>query len=247
MDIKEEDILGETVSKHWYYRSKAKALIYFLEGFKPQNILDIGAGSGFFSKQLLNQSNTTQATCVDISYTSDSKQTFNNKPIFYQRQCDSGNADLVLMMDVLEHVDDDLALLSEYISKVPNQTKFMITVPAFSFLWSEHDLFLKHKRRYTLKQVEQLLKNAGLEIKRSAYYFSLVFPIALLSRLPGILVQKITHQANAGQAKSLLKQHSFLTNAFLSMLCQLELPLMKRNRIAGLSVFCLAQKTQTTR
>ena len=65
-------------------------------------------------------------------------------------------ADLLLYMDVLEHVDDDLGLLTAYLDQLERGGRVLITVPAFDFLWSNHDIFLEHKRRYTLKQVEAL-------------------------------------------------------------------------------------------
>ena len=53
MDLKEEDILGADIGRHWYYRAKAAALRRAVGGLSPQRILDVGAGSGFFSRHLL--------------------------------------------------------------------------------------------------------------------------------------------------------------------------------------------------
>ena len=52
-----------------------------------------------------------------------------------------------MIADVLEHVDDDLALLRQYAAKLGEGGRIVITVPAFSFLWSGHDVFLEHRRR----------------------------------------------------------------------------------------------------
>ena len=62
-------------------------------------------------------------------------------------------------------------------------TRFLISVPAFQFLWSGHDDFLDHKRRYTLHLLEKVLRNAGLKVKHGVYYFCIVFPIAATLRL----------------------------------------------------------------
>ena len=56
MDLKEEDILGADIGKHWYYRSKAAALRRAVGGLAPKRLLDVGAGSGFFSRHLLSES-----------------------------------------------------------------------------------------------------------------------------------------------------------------------------------------------
>jgi SAM-dependent methyltransferase len=237
MDLKEADILGDGIRDHWYYRSKAKAISRLLSHANATNILDVGAGSGFFSKYLLAKSLATEAWCVDISYDSDSDDTQAGKSIHFRRSIDSVNADLVLLMDVLEHVDDDVALLIDYARKVPRGAYFLISVPAFHFLWSGHDVFLEHKRRYHLSQIETVAKRAGLTIKRGAYYFGAVFPIAAIIRLKERLFR-----TGMEKPHSQLKQHHLIINETLALFSQVELPLMPHNRLFGLTAFCLAQK-----
>jgi len=235
MDVKETGILGSGIEEHWYYSSKAKAMEYMLEGIAPARILDVGAGSGFFSRHLLAHSDAVEAWCVDIGYAADS-DVKGAKAIHYRRSVDAVNADLLLFMDVLEHVEDDIALLQEYMAKVPQGSHLLITVPAFQFLWSGHDLFLEHKRRYTLKQLEAVVCKSGLRVRRGAYGFATVFPIAAAMRI----VDKVRNSGN--QAKSQLRRHNPVINSILKSLCSLELPLLQFNRMAGLTVFCLAEK-----
>jgi SAM-dependent methyltransferase len=236
MDLKEAEILSTGIEKHWYYSSKSKALSQITEGIIPKKILDVGAGSGFFSRYLLTSSGATEAWCVDIGYEVDSDQTEQGKPVHYRRSIDDNDADLLLFMDVLEHVDDDIGLLQEYVDKAPSGSRFVVTVPAFSFLWSGHDVFLEHRRRYTLAQLEQVIQTAGLRVRCGAYYFGMVFPIAVLLRL----AQRI--RGAAANPQSQLKMHGALVNTALSILCKCELQFMKINRLAGLTVFCLAEK-----
>lgn len=235
MDLKETDILGPDIEQHWYYRSKARAMLHMLKGTSASTLLDVGAGSGFFSHHLLTHTPTAQAWCVDISYPADSDASTAGKPVRYRRAIDTLDADLVLLMDVLEHVDDDVGLLKAYVDKVPSGSRFLITVPAFQFLWSGHDDFLEHKRRYTLKQLESVVAQAGLQVQQGAYYFGLVFPIAAGLRL-------LQRKASGAPSKSQLARHHPLVNGVLRILCSLERPFMGANRIAGLTVFCLAQK-----
>ncbi|WP_053143561.1 bifunctional 2-polyprenyl-6-hydroxyphenol methylase/3-demethylubiquinol 3-O-methyltransferase UbiG [Pseudomonas sp. P97.38] len=235
MDLKETDILGPDIGQHWYYRSKALAMRHLLKGISARTLLDVGAGSGFFSHHLLTHTDTAQAWCVDISYPDDSDATTAGKPVHYRRAIDTLDADLVLLMDVLEHVDDDVGLLKGYVDKVPSGSRFLITVPAFQLLWSGHDDFLEHKRRYTLGQLEGVVAQAGLQVQQGAYYFGLVFPIAAGLRL----VQRST---SSEAPKSQLARHHPWVNGVLKALCSLERPFMGANRLAGLTVFCLAQK-----
>ncbi|SEM38986.1 Methyltransferase domain-containing protein [Pseudomonas sp. ok272] len=239
MDLKETDILGSRIDQHWYYASKAAATRRVLGDTSFRTILDVGAGSGFFSHHLLSHTSASEAWCVDISYDADSDADSDastaGKPVHYRRAIDAVDADLVLLMDVLEHVDDDVGLLKAYVDKVPSGSRFLMTVPAFQFLWSGHDDFLEHKRRYTLTQLETVARDAGLTVQQGAYYFGLVFPIAATLRL-------LPNGAQPSPPRSQLKQHHWLVNAALKTLCSIERPFMKANRLAGLTVFCLARK-----
>jgi 2-polyprenyl-3-methyl-5-hydroxy-6-metoxy-1,4-benzoquinol methylase len=233
MDLKEEDILGADIDTHWYYRSKAAALGRLAVPLHPRRLLDIGAGSGFFSRYLLAEGSAESALCVDTGYARDHDETIAGKPVLYRRDCGLVDCDLVLMMDVLEHVDDDRGLVAHYAAKVPSGAHFLVTVPAFRFLWSGHDVFLEHKRRYRLPEIEATLRDAGLTVIRGAYYFGLVFPLAATVRL-----------ASRGDTKprSSLKKHGAVTNGILTAACAVELPFFPLNRLAGLSAFVLAKK-----
>jgi 2-polyprenyl-3-methyl-5-hydroxy-6-metoxy-1,4-benzoquinol methylase len=233
MDLKEEDILGTGIGRHWYYRSKAAALRRMVEPVGPQRLLDVGAGSGFFSRHLLTQGGAKSALCVDIGYQRERDETVDGKPVLYRRDCGAADCDLVLMMDVLEHVDDDVGLVRHYASKVPSGAHFLVTVPAFRLLWSGHDVFLDHKRRYTLPEIEKTLRGAGLTIMKGAYFFGLIFPLAAAVRL--------ALRGDTRPRSSLSKQGA-LANAVLTAACSAELPLFPLNRLAGLSAFVLARK-----
>ena len=68
MDLKEAGLLGADQGTHWYYASKARALLHCLDRKDPERILDVGAGSGFFSKFLLRRTSAKSAVCVDPGY-----------------------------------------------------------------------------------------------------------------------------------------------------------------------------------
>src|SRR5882724_2138200 len=215
MDLKEEDILGADIGRHWYYRSKAAALRHAVGALKPQHLLDVGAGSGFFSRHLLSEGGAQSALCVDIGYDRDRDDRVSGKPVLYRRDTGATDCDLVLMMDVLEHVGDDRGLVRHYAAKVPAGAHFLVTVPAFRFLWSGHDVFLEHKRRYTLPEIETTMREAGLEVVKGAYFFGFVFPLAAAVRL-----------ATRGdtQPRSSLSKQGALANSLLTAVCAAELP-----------------------
>lgn len=233
MDLKEEDILGADIGRHWYYRSKAAALRRMVGPLGPRRLLDVGAGSGFFSRHLLTDGGAQSALCVDVGYERDRDETLDGKPVLYRRDCGLTDCDLVLMMDVLEHVDNDVGVVRHYAAKVPSGAHFLVTVPAFRFLWSGHDVFLEHKRRYTLPEIEKTLRDAGLTVVKGAYFFGFIFPLAAAVR-----------RATRGDTRprSNLSKQGALTNDLLTAVCTAELPVFPINRLAGLSAFVLARK-----
>ena len=232
MDLKEEDILGADIGRHWYYRSKAAALVRATRRLPFRHILDVGAGSGFFSRHLLARTAAQSALCVDIGYAADRDEALAGKTVRYRRKIGPTECDLVLMMDVLEHVDDDCGLVRDCVDKVPSGAHFVVTVPAFQFLWSGHDVFLQHKRRYRLAGLERVLRDAGLHVVRGSYYFALIFPLAAAVRL----------LCRRSPSRSTLVPHGALANTLLSAACAAELPIMPINRLAGLSAFVTARK-----
>lgn len=235
MDLKEENILGDNISDHWYYQSKASALQKFINKKSELKILDVGAGSGFFSKFLLKNLPRSEAVCVDINYEKETEQLISGSPIKFVKSIENTNADVVLLMDVLEHVDNDVGLLKEYVNKSGSGTRFIITVPAFNFLWSSHDVFLEHKRRYTIASLNKTLVDSGLKIDQSCYFFGVIFPVAFTVRMLGKFKSQTDAQSDLSPAKPWL-------NSILKSLLYFETKLFKHNKIFGLSVFGSATK-----
>lgn len=234
MDLREQDILGPAIADHWYYRSKARAMSAMLRGMSPGSILDIGAGSGFFARALLRQG-AERATCVDPNYPEDRDESEAGRPILFRREIQASDADLLLLMDVLEHVDDDAGLLRSYTRIARRGATVLITVPAFQWLWSGHDVFLDHRRRYALGRLEEVARSAGVTVEHSAYFFGGVFPLAAALRLPAAIGRAFT--GRAPEAKCELRRHGAVTNAVLEAICRAELPLFRYNRLFGLSAF----------
>jgi len=239
MDVKEEDILGPDIAWHWYYVSKGRALRRLLRQVRNATLLDVGAGSGVFSRQLLDAGICKRAICVDPAYAEERAERHNGRDIGFVRSVQDAGHDLLLMMDVLEHVDDDIGLLRGYSEGMPRGGWVVITVPAFRFLWSGHDVFLEHRRRYTRRQIETVAAQAGLTVVRSRYFFGLLFPVAAVLRLYAAWRLK---RADAAP-KSDLRKSSAAVNRALVLAHDIErATLFRFNIFAGLTVFCLARR-----
>jgi hypothetical protein len=112
-------------------------------------------------------------------------------------------------------------------------------VPAFSFLWSGHDVFLEHRRRYSRRTLEAVVHEAGLRVIRSRYFFGALFPAV------AVLRWRDRRQVASGKvpAKSALKLYPRPVNSALIRLHDIERHvLFPVNRFAGLTLFCLARK-----
>jgi len=94
-----------------------------------------------------------------------------------------GVADVVLSLDVIEHLEDDRAALTEAARVLRPGGAAAVMVPAFKLLWSRsHDDAIGHYRRYRLDPLTDLLAAAGLQIVQRSYFYSWLFPVALLRR-----------------------------------------------------------------
>ena len=239
MDLKEAELLGQDVGRHFYYAAKGAALRKLLGGRPATQILDVGAGSGVFTRQLLDARLAESALCVDIGYARDWTELHAGRPIHFVREARPGRqTDLLLMMDVLEHVDDDEALLRQYARGLPEQARVVITVPAFQWMWSGHDVFLEHRRRYTLGQLEALVRRSGLKVETGCYFFGALFPALAATRV----WNRISSRDRAPAARNELKQYPSWLNSALMQIHALERrTAFPANRLAGLTVFCLAR------
>jgi SAM-dependent methyltransferase len=92
---------------------------------------------------------------------------------------------LVGAFDVIEHLENDVAWLKKIHARMQEGGTIALSVPAFMFLWSEHDVLHQHYRRYTKKTITKALQDAGFEVIRTSYWNFLLFPVALLMRLIG--------------------------------------------------------------
>ena len=227
MDLKEAALLGDGAARHWYYRAKSEALLRVLGGYAG-TVHDVGAGTGFFARVLLEHG-AAAAVCIDPGYEAESDQSHASRPLAFRRTPPVEPAGLVLMMDVLEHVDDDAGLLRAYVAAAAPGTRFVLTVPAFRWLWSQHDEFLEHRRRYTRGGLVALMRHAGLEVTGARYLYGLILPLAAATRLPERLRGPIA------VPKSQMRPVGRLTNAALLALCRAE-ALLPGNRVAGVSV-----------
>jgi SAM-dependent methyltransferase len=96
-----------------------------------------------------------------------------------------GVADVVTVLDVVEHIEDDHAFLAEVVENMKPGSQLVITVPALPVLWSAWDVDLGHHRRYTRASLADAVRSLDLSDCRIDYLFPELLLPALLRRLGG--------------------------------------------------------------
>lgn len=97
--------------------------------------------------------------------------------------------DLLLMLDVLEHLDDAPQALACAHDLLESQGALLLTVPAFQAIWTNHDVLNQHRTRYRRKTLFPLLRNAGFSILESEYWFQWAYPVKFAAGL----FEKVRH------------------------------------------------------
>lgn len=226
--------------RHWYFRSKYRLLRLHLDSLPPSvrsgTLADFGCGAGVFLSMLGRDAfmNPGQMVGIDNSPLAPLTCTLGSSAILPTFPTGS-RFDLILAMDVLEHCENDLRILQTISAHCGEGGWVFITVPAHQWLWSPHDVFLGHHRRYNRSGLRDLIKRCGsLEVLSIHYHFALLL-------LP-VAVRRIARRLAAGAPVSDLKPHSRWFSDMLCALCGIELTVSRSNRWCGLTLAVLCRK-----
>lgn len=191
MDLRER---GNNDRRHPWELSRAAFfcnLMLVAGGTTPVHVLDVGAGDSFFAEELLGRLPAqSSVTCVDPGYPEGwlgERILDGARRLVLCREVPESSFDWIVLLDVLEHVEDDGALLRSLVSRLGPKGQFLISVPAWQRLYTEHDTKLGHVRRYAPTELNERLRAVGLREKlHGGLFFSLLFPRAL-SKLSELL------------------------------------------------------------
>lgn len=181
--------------RHWWFQGRRKIIFDWIRntiGFEARTILDIGSGTGLNAelfKQLGAKVTGLESSDVAIAQTKERFPGLNIIKGEFPGVVLSDRFQIVTLFDVLEHFQDDLVALRSVHSLLEDGGYAVITVPAFSFLWAEHDELAHHKRRYTKPLLQKRLAESGFSVVRASYFnilfFLPIFFIRLFRRFLG--------------------------------------------------------------
>ena len=188
------DRMAELDERHWWYRARRDILDRLIRRRialpRGARILEIGCGTGH-NLPMLRQFGEVDAIEIDAAAREMASQRL-GKPVMASplpalEGVEDGAYDLVAILDVLEHIEEDRMALTGIARKLKPGGRILITVPAHPWMWSAHDLVNHHKRRYTRRSLRAVVASAGLRLDMLRWFNSLLFPVAAGVRLAGRL------------------------------------------------------------
>ena len=153
-----------------------------------------------------------------------------------------GSFDVVSAFDVVEHCDPEDVALAELRRVLRPAGRLLLSVPAYQWAWSAHDVANGHHRRYTRERAVAVVEAAGFEVRRATYGFTAVFPAFAAERAMRAVQHRFGSSGPDGPADVVdLPPVSPLVERGLLGLCRLDrLALARRDLPFGSSVFLAA-------
>ena len=234
----------ELDKSHWWFIGRRKILTTLLNKDIPVKagaLLDIGSGPAINIPLIRNYATTVDCLEASPEAIEIALRDFPELSMvqgYFPDTVPDKTYDAISMFDVLEHIADDVLSVSTVFSKLRPGGHFIVTVPAYNFLWSEHDDHVHHKRRYTKRHLASLIEKEGFEIVHMTYFNTFLFlPIAAIritKRFFGVQTDKTDF--NTGNRFTWLNTFlAFVFGAEKNLLKYIDFPF-------GVSLYCVAKK-----
>lgn len=192
---------------HWWFRARREILSRIVEkNVRPGgSILDVGCGTGFVLEHLRNSYDVhgLDDAAIAVEFCHQKGLDFVERGILGESKLPRESYDMVMFLDVIEHVDDDVAMLKNGERVLAKGGTVLVTVPALQVLWSGHDVVHHHRRRYDKEMLERSLRAAGLEPRYMSYFNTLLFPLVFAARMAGRLRGNGADTSRASDADAL--------------------------------------------
>lgn len=215
MDLREvKSRKNAILNRHPWELARLEVVDHLLNGIiknaDDYTILDIGCGDIYFITELSNRYPKAHFYAIDIEFTdeliNELKSLVLNKNIYLFKSLDEASshlkkpADLVLLLDVVEHIKEDVQFLTS-LSKntsISFDTNIIITVPAHQRLFNSHDYFLGHYRRYTNASLLNTIQKSGFTKIELGYFFLSLIPPRFLQVLKEKVIKPNLDNSSTG-------------------------------------------------
>lgn len=229
--------------KHFWFKARRSYILQLLENTPRSScILDIGCSSGILLNELMAKGfQKINLFGIDISEKAIANCHHNGLENCFVMDAQEISLDqkfdVIIASDCLEHLKDDDKALFNWHELLKPDGVLLVFVPAFMSLWSAHDVFNMHYRRYTKPKLKHKLEKSGFKIEKASYWNFLLFTPVFIFRTLNKLSKSKSRDSDGD-----LSQPS-LFNESIYKLINLENKLLKRlNFPFGVSTFCIAKK-----
>ena len=191
------DRMAELDSRHWWFVARRRILSDLIAREVPlperARILEIGCGTGH-NFEMLGRFGHVDALEIDDGARALASRRLGREvgtaPLPELTGIPDCTYDLVALLDVLEHIEEDQVSLASIKRKLAPSGRILLTVPANEWMWSAHDAAHHHHRRYSRAALRKVVGSAGLRIETMSYFNTLLFPVAAAARVAGKLMGK---------------------------------------------------------
>ncbi len=238
---------------HWWFASRTRALNAVMRPILPKSpdfsLLDVGCGAGNMIHHL-SRYGRVKGLEIDERPVKMARQRGYDVDLFDATDpmpFEDNSFDAITALDVIEHNEDDMAILTDSYRILKPGGRIIITVPAFMWLWSHNDDINAHIRRYTAAELRQKLSQAGFTPGRITYNNFFVFPLAaallLLRRSSESKPELASHHLDEEEYQVEMEPASPPVNAVLTLVGQVEAGLIRYvNLPFGTSLIAVGQK-----
>jgi 2-polyprenyl-3-methyl-5-hydroxy-6-metoxy-1,4-benzoquinol methylase len=230
--------------KHWWFVGRRQVLLGVLDRFvkpgKGKRILDVGCGTGTMLGYLARYGEAQGMDADEEAIRFCNERGVTNVQLVPAGEMpfEDNTFDVVTMLDVLEHIDDDRGTLGDLYRVLKPGGSLLISVPAYKFLWGAQDEISNHKRRYVAAQLKARMEEAGFRVRKLSYFNTLLFPPIALVR-----VLRPYQPGSASLKSDFTMTKPGLFNRVLGKLFALEAPVVERvNLPFGVSIVALGEK-----
>ncbi len=239
--------LYQIESGHFWFQYRNRRILWALKTFFPsaRNVLEIGCGTGFVINNIHRQYPDLVISGSDLYLEglNFARERIPDAVLYQMDACRlpfQKEFDLILALDILEHIEDDQKVLAEMHRALKDGGGIILTVPQHKWLWSIQDVKAFHKRRYSRRELKERMSSCGFDVVHLSSFVSFLLPIMIISRL---YAQIFMNDMKKYDPMHELKIRSGI-NSILNIICMLEEKVLNKGISlgAGGSMLCVGKK-----